>query len=93
MEKLFGQLNNPKILIGTINYGNRGPAGPQGPEGPMGPQGPSGEEKPYVSLERLGEYLFKITFDEIPEYTPVNNFSAGACSSFVRDGKLYRNYD
>lgn len=47
---------------------------------------------PYISLERIGSYLYKVSFDELPEmqddYVPV-----GACSSYVKDGKLYRNLD
>ena len=50
-------------------------------------------EKPYVSLERNGEYLYTVTFDTLPEETTPTNTPAGACTSFVRDGKLYRNLD
>lgn len=49
-------------------------------------------KKPYISLRRLGSYTYEITFDELPEYRPTN-IVAGACSSFVKDGKLYRNFD
>lgn len=46
-----------------------------------------------LSLERLGTYLYKITFDTLPEYVPTNGGVSGGCTSFVRDGKLYRNLD
>lgn len=46
-----------------------------------------------VSVERLGEYLYKATFDSIPEYKEGNATPTGCCSAFVRDGKLYRNFD
>lgn len=49
-------------------------------------------EKPYISLRRLGSYTYEITFDELPEYKP-SEVALGACSSFVKDGKLYRNFD
>lgn len=49
-------------------------------------------KKPYISLRRLGSYTYEITFDEMPEYRP-SNIIAGSCSSFVKDGKLYRNFD
>lgn len=47
----------------------------------------------YLSLERLNEYLYKATFDVVPDYIPTNNINTGACTSFVKDGKLYRNFD
>lgn len=49
-------------------------------------------KKPYISLRRLGSYTYEITFDEMPEYRP-SNIITGSCSSFVKDGKLYRNFD
>lgn len=51
------------------------------------------DKVPYVSLERLGDYLYQVTFDTVPEYTPLSTFDATGCTSFVRDGKLYRNLD
>lgn len=49
---------------------------------------------PYCSLERIRSYLFKITFDSIPEYDEsVDVFLPGGCSSLVTGGKLYRNFD
>ena len=50
-------------------------------------------EKPYLSLNRLGDYLYEVTFDSIPEYVPSNEVLNFGCSSFVRDGKLFRNLD
>lgn len=48
--------------------------------------------KPYLSLESKGSYLYEVTFDKLPDYNEVG-FDASGCSSFVRDGKLYRNLD
>ncbi len=49
---------------------------------------------PYISLERLDTYLFKASFDTIPEDDTGNNDTIpGGCSSFVKDGKLFRNLD
>lgn len=48
---------------------------------------------PYISLRRLGEYIYEITFDKLPIYIPSDSFSAFGCSSFVRDGKLHRQLD
>lgn len=52
-----------------------------------------GADLPFLSCERLGAYLFKITFDDVPEYVPTDNFAIGGCSAFVRGGKMYRNFD
>ncbi len=52
-----------------------------------------GAELPFLSCERLGAYLYKITFDSIPDYVPADNFAIGACSTFVRDGKMHRSFD
>lgn len=49
--------------------------------------------KPYLSLERVTGYLYKITFDRLPEYNGEDNEIAGGCSSYVSEGKLYRNLD
>lgn len=55
---------------------------------------PEAQKNEYVSLERLGNYLYKITFDTVPEYKDsISPSVGGGCSSFVRDGKLYRNLD
>lgn len=54
----------------------------------------SGDFNKYLSLERIAAYLYKVSFDSIPEYKELsNNVINGACSSFVKDGKLYRNLD
>lgn len=47
---------------------------------------------PYTSLERLGSYLYRISFENIPEYDGGTITPAG-CSSLVSGGKLYRNLD
>lgn len=49
-------------------------------------------KKDYISLERLDEYVYEITFDNIPEYIPSDIQNSG-CSSYVYGGKLYRNFD
>lgn len=56
------------------------------------PKGDEAEKKPYLSIERLRSYLYKVSFDSIPEYDGVGDLPAG-CSSYVHDGKLYRNFD
>lgn len=47
---------------------------------------------PYTSLERLSSRLFRISFAELPPEGGADSVP-GACTSFVRDGKLYRNLD
>lgn len=47
----------------------------------------------YLSLERLKSYLYKITFDTLPKDVLIDTPIGGACTSFVKDGKLYRNLD
>lgn len=52
------------------------------------------ENIPFLSLERLGAYIYKVSFDALPEYQAQSNDSIPmGCTSFVRDGKLYRNLD
>lgn len=48
---------------------------------------------PYISLERLRHYLYRVTFDSLPEDNGGNSPIQGACSSYVAAGKLYRNFD
>ena len=48
---------------------------------------------PYISLERLRPYLYQVTFDALPDENDDYSFAIGGCSSFVQDGKLYRNLD
>lgn len=48
---------------------------------------------PYTSLERLRSYLYRVTFESIPERVGEAAFALGGCSSLVKDGKLYRNLD
>lgn len=48
----------------------------------------------FTSLRRMSDYLYEITFDKMPEYIDDDIFSvAHACTSFVRNGKLYRSFD
>ncbi len=47
---------------------------------------------PYTSLERLASHLFRISFAALPPEGGADSVP-GACTSFVRDGKLYRNLD
>lgn len=49
--------------------------------------------KPYLSLERVSKYLYNVSFLTIPEDSNADVTPAGACSSFVRDGKLHTNLD
>ncbi len=52
-----------------------------------------GGSKPYQSLARRDEYLYEITFAQLPDYIPANAAPIGGCTSFVRNGRLYRNLD
>ena len=55
---------------------------------------PGGTDGSATSLERLDNYLFKATFATIPEFEEGDSqIVEGACTSFVKDGKLYRNLD
>lgn len=49
--------------------------------------------KPYLSIERKASYLYDVTFQTIPADVGIGDTPAGGCSSFVRDGRLYRNLD
>lgn len=51
------------------------------------------DRAPYRSLERLGSYLYRVTFDTIPSFIGGDGGLTGGCSSYVKDGKLYRNLD
>lgn len=46
-----------------------------------------------ISLERLGDYLFEATFADIPQFKDTKQQYVAACTSFVKNGKLYRNLD
>lgn len=46
----------------------------------------------YSSLKKITPYLFEITFDTLPEQGNVPPV-IGGCSSFVKNGRLYRNLD
>lgn len=48
---------------------------------------------PYTSLERVSNYLYKISFDTLPEISESTDPIIGGCSSYVADGKLFRNLD
>ena len=50
------------------------------------------KEKPYLSLERVARYLYRVSFLTAPPDTGVDSVP-GLCSSYVQDGKLYRNLD
>ena len=47
---------------------------------------------PYTSLERLASHLFRISFAALPPEGGADSVP-GACTSFVRGGKLFRNLD
>lgn len=51
------------------------------------------KDHPYLSLERRGDYLYRVTFDTIPADNGASPIAGGACTSYVKDGKLYRNFD
>ena len=59
----------------------------------IGVQGGGGDSHPYLSLERLRKYLYRVSFDRLPEDNGGDNLPIGGCSSFVADGKLYSNLD
>lgn len=47
-----------------------------------------------LSIERLGKYIFKATFDGLPPYdSSIETFRKAGCTSFMRDGKMHRNLD
>ena len=48
--------------------------------------------RPYKSLYYISDYLYGIVFDSLPNPSGWS-MPFGACSSFVKDGKLYRNLD
>ena len=48
---------------------------------------------PYLSQERLRKYLYRVTFDSLPEDDGGESPAIGGCSSYVQDGKLYSNLD
>ncbi len=52
----------------------------------------SGTEKPYLSLERISQYLYNVSFLNVADDTGAPS-TFGGCSSYVNDGKLYRNLD
>ena len=41
---------------------------------------------------RKSRYLYDVSFGDVPDYIDIN-FSPVGCSSYVKDGKLYRNLD
>lgn len=47
----------------------------------------------YRSLERLRRYLYRVTFDALPEDNGSEGPVLGGCSSYVKDGRLHTNYD
>ena len=52
----------------------------------------SGGKKPYLDLEKLNRYLYRVTFGSLPEYEELGT-PAALCSSYVADGRLHRNLD
>ena len=61
--------------------------------GPKGDKGDPGFND-FLSVERLRNYLYKVTFSTIPADNGKDyNISASGCSSYVSNGKLYRNFD
>ena len=48
--------------------------------------------KPYLSLERMSRYLYNVSFEQAPPDIGADSIP-GFCSSYVQDGKLYRNLD
>lgn len=50
------------------------------------------DKKPYASLRRRSEYLYEVSFIDIPEYEETG-FAPAMCSSVVYGGRLYRNLD
>lgn len=48
---------------------------------------------PYLSLERITNYLYKVSFDKLPDDNEEIDPPITACSSYVANGKLYRNLD
>lgn len=47
----------------------------------------------FLSIERLRQYLYRITFDKLPEDNGQSNAISGGCSAYVQDGKLFRTLD
>ena len=51
-------------------------------------------EIPYTNLEKLNNYLYKAEYDSLQKYIPDKyDKPLGSCTSYIKDGKLYRNYD
>ena len=57
------------------------------------PQSGAGSNHPYLSIERLRKYLYRVTFDALSNDSGNNAPVMGACSAYVKDGKLHRNFD
>lgn len=73
-----------ELLMHQVMKGDKGDKGDPG----------EGENHPYLSLERLRKFLYRVTYDRLPEDNGSDNAPfVGACSSYVKDGKLYRNFD
>lgn len=51
------------------------------------------EQRSYASLTRRGDYLYDVSFVNIPPDSGEDIALLGGCSSFVKDGKLYRYFD
>lgn len=48
---------------------------------------------PYMSIDRLRHYLYRVTFDNLPEDNGGGLPAIGGCSSYIKDGKLHTNLD
>ena len=49
--------------------------------------------RPYISLERVRDYLYRVTFDSLAKDKGLEDAPAFGCSSYVENGRLYRNLD
>lgn len=53
----------------------------------------TGIVKPYVSLERVCSYLYKVTYSNLADLIVSDSIIPAGCSSFLQNGKMYRNLD
>lgn len=49
--------------------------------------------RPYISLERVRDYLYRVTFDSLVKDKGMEGSLSFGCSSYVENGRLYRNLD
>lgn len=50
-------------------------------------------KQPYLSFERLNRFLYRVTFKTLSEDNDETGAIPPMCSSYVKNGKLYRNLD